>query len=319
MAIVFGNNCNLKCKMCGCKGYLTRLGLKKISRLNKKGLNDAMSYFPYIDLLFLSGGEPLLYREFKETVEVAAEYPNLKLKTLTNGNLINDFWVDTFCEIPFKYVVISLDAATKKTYNTIRVKGKFDKVLKSIQKINSQKDGKDPEVHLAYVIMKRNQHEVIDFLELAHSYGISKVSYQAIWNARFMFYFRENVTSTKRSCFKLLKLGEKLQDLSEDYGIDLVYRTAGNIFNEKPEFFYEYHNIGPRDLNDVDGLKCERFWKRLDISPTYFTSCVFSVQRSWEPLQYYSQNKHDAPKMRDIWNCKKLMAARKLIADHQFE
>jgi len=116
MAIVFGTNCNLRCKMCGCKGYYTRLGLKKPSRLNQNGLKDAMSYFPYIDLLFLSGGEPLMYKEFKKTVETAAKYPHLKLKTLTNGNLINDFWID-------KFVGKSLTGCHGKRIRKIRITG----------------------------------------------------------------------------------------------------------------------------------------------------------------------------------------------------
>ena len=146
MAIVFGNNCNLRCRMCGCKGYYTRLGIKKTSRLNERGLKDAMTYFPYIDLLFLSGGEPLMYKEFKQTVEVAAKHPNLKLKVLTNGNLINDFWIEKLKELSgdVPYIIVGNKTDLKREIDKEIIESKLNslgvKYFETSAKLNENVD-----------------------------------------------------------------------------------------------------------------------------------------------------------------------------------
>jgi MoaA/NifB/PqqE/SkfB family radical SAM enzyme len=304
--------------MCGCKGLFTRLKLKKPLRLNAEGLDDAKSYFPYLERLLMSGGETLLFPEFKKILKIANKYPHIEMGILTNGTLINDSWIETFLKINLKTIVISIDAATKNTYRKIRVRGKFDNVINSIRKINDQKNNSHPDTIMAFVIMKRNFHEIIDFLELAHKIGAKKVAYQMMWNARFMFYLRENVSNDKNSCSKVLKYGDKLRDLADDYDMEVQYRAAGNLLQNKPNFFFEHYGINQSDLNDDEGFECDQFWKNLDISPNYFTSCVFSAQRKWEPLWYYSQNNQKTPKIIDAWNCEKIQNARKLVASNQF-
>ena len=48
MIILFGNRCNLRCKMCGNRGLLTRVGIKKTSKLSKEVLSVIISYFPSV-------------------------------------------------------------------------------------------------------------------------------------------------------------------------------------------------------------------------------------------------------------------------------
>lgn len=316
LGILFGNRCNLKCRMCGNKGLFTRVGIKKPTKFDDEALNDIISYFPYLERLVLSGGEPLVYRECKEVVEIAKRYPNIRLKIMTNGNLINDYWINRFCDAPFKYIAISMDAATEKTYKSIRIKGNFNKIISSIKQINDIKNGNEQEFQLSFVVMRRNLHEILKFVELAHSLNINQISFSAIGNQKSLFYATESVTPKKSYCVELLRLGEKLKDLADEYNIEITNRVPAQILQNSPKFFYEYHKIKKSNLNNNGDFFCDRNWKRLDISPEYTTSCCHSVPTKYTPIYFYSRN---IPKIGEIWNSGLFVKARKLIVDHQYD
>ncbi len=315
IGIYFGNRCNLRCKMCGNKGFFTRAGFKKETKLLKATLEDAVSNFPYLETLIFSGGEPLVYKEFNDILEIARKFLNLKLKLMTNGNLINDYWADRFCEIPFNIIAISLDAATDSTYRKIRLRGKFDKVLGSIKNINDSKDNGKPEIQLSYVVMKRNLDELINFVELAHRYGVSQITYQALNNQRKVFYALENVTLNKHICNELLKISEKLCDLSKDYNIKMINKVPGNILKDNPMVFLDYYDVKEQDFNDDQDFSCNKFWKRLDVSPDYYHTCCFSASKKYLINTSSSQR---TQKIKNVWNSDKFVKGRELIKEHKF-
>lgn len=315
MGMYFGNRCNLRCKMCGNRGFFTRAGLKKGTQLSKETLDDIISYFPYLETLILSGGEPLVYKEFKEVLEIARKFPNIKIKLMTNGNLVNDYWVDKFCEIPFDIIAISLDAATDKTYRKIRTRGKFNRVLGSIENINESKDNGKPEIRLSYVVMKRNMDELVKFVELAHKYSATQITFQAINNQRQAFYALENVTINDNSCYQLLKICEKLQDLADDYKIKLINKLPGNILRDNPMSFFDYYNVKENDFNDDQYFSCNKFWKRLDISPDFYHTCCFSASKKYLIKPYSPQR---TQKINEVWNSEKFVKGRELMKEHKF-
>jgi MoaA/NifB/PqqE/SkfB family radical SAM enzyme len=319
LAILLGNKCNIRCKMCGNRGLFTRMGLRNTTRLNNTALNDIFSYFPVQKFITISGGEPLAYKELRTIVDKAKNYPKLKLNIMTNGNLINDYWASEFCTSNFKSVLISLDAATQKTYKSIRSRGDLKHILNAINSINEQKNGHGPDIATSFVVMRRNFHEILDFIELAHKYNISKVSYNTISKQRLLFYSMENVMQNEGSCKKLLDISEKINELASDYKIEVLNKLPSNVFYYKPSLFYDYYNFRENDLNYDEKFECPIFWKRLVVTPNYYTICFNSIQKHWDPIYLNSNNNGHAKKIEDIWNCKKIVEAREFIVNRQFE
>jgi MoaA/NifB/PqqE/SkfB family radical SAM enzyme len=316
MSIIFGNRCNLRCKMCGNRGLYTRLKVKNTTKLSEKNLDKIISYFPFLEVLALSGGEPLLYDELKRVVSIAEDYPKLSLKIITNGNLINDFWINKFCGLPFTNISISLDAATEKTYNQIRVRGDFKNVLRSIEKINNSKLGKEPELALNFVVMRRNIHEMEKFVELAHEYNVSKILFQPIQNQRKLFYSMESVTNSDIVCSKLLKLSERVRDLAGQYGIKIVNRIPSFILQDKPEFFFNYFKINKNDLNNNGNFRCPKMWRKVDISPGFVNICPYGVSTDYAPIQYYNVNNE---MLNGFWNNDAFVQARQRMIEHRYD
>jgi MoaA/NifB/PqqE/SkfB family radical SAM enzyme len=302
--------------MCGNRGLYTRLKIKNTTRISENNMDKIISYFPFLEILALSGGEPLLYKESKNVVAIAENYPKLSLKIITNGNLINDFWINKFCDLPFKNISISLDAATEKTYNQIRLRGNFTKVLNSIKKINNAKLGKEPKFALNFVVMRKNVHEMLKFVELAHEYNVLKILFQPIQNQRKFFYNMENVTSSDLMCSKLLKLSEQVKDLAENYDIKLVNRIPSFILQDKPDFFLNYFKIKKNDLNNNGNFKCPKMWRKVDISPGFVNICPYGVSTDYAPIQYYNGNKQI---LNGFWNNNAFVEARKRMTEHRYD
>ena len=73
---------------------------------------------------------------------------------------------------------ISLDAATKETYQKIRIGCDFDRVLRNIRRFIELKKNKRaffPEISFRYIVMKYNVQEMPAFLDLAASFGPRKL------------------------------------------------------------------------------------------------------------------------------------------------
>ena len=78
---------------------------------------------------------------------------------------------------------ISIDGATKETYEKLRLGGLWEKIIENLQFIKEQK--KFP-VYLHMVVQKDNWHEMGKMLELADQYNFDKVYFNEIenWNTK---------------------------------------------------------------------------------------------------------------------------------------
>ena len=160
--------CNLKCITCSYRdalpGELTLDEIKSLARsLNDFGLKH----------IVYSGGEPLLRRDFREICETFKSY-GVKQSLLTNGLLLEkryDSIKDYFHEI-----IISIDGAIAETHNRIRGLNSFEQIFKGVAKaVNCT--GKRPAVSIRTVLQKNNYRELPDFIKLAKSAGVDRISF----------------------------------------------------------------------------------------------------------------------------------------------
>jgi len=112
------------------------------------------------------------------------------------------------------FLKFSFDAATKDTYESLRVGSDFDKVLKNIVAFDKAKRNAGrywPELHFHYIVMKDNIHEAISFLELIDSLGIncSNVMYsRLLWNFKEVEHLYTEIPQSL--CQELQRKGKEL-------------------------------------------------------------------------------------------------------------
>lgn len=111
--------CNLNCKMCYVR--LNRTGQERQGRLRtaKEWLETAEQLKDMGTLfLLLTGGEPLLYPDFK-AVYLGVQKLGMIVTVNTNGTLLNEQWADFFKENPPRRVNITLYGASDETYRAL--------------------------------------------------------------------------------------------------------------------------------------------------------------------------------------------------------
>ena len=100
------------------------------------------------------------------------------IKILSNGTLFTyEKW--KLLENKFKiiYIAISIDAATRETYNKLR-HGNFELLLKNLEMLSDlKKEKKIFSLQFNFVVQKDNYKEMIDFIKLAKKYNVDIVQF----------------------------------------------------------------------------------------------------------------------------------------------
>jgi radical SAM protein with 4Fe4S-binding SPASM domain len=112
--------------------------------------------------------EPLLDQDFESYVKFAKNHGFLDVMINSNATLLSEERSRKILGSGLTRLRFSLDAATKETYEKIRVGAKYDSVMKNIKrfiKIRDQEGFKLPIVGVNFVKMKINEHEINEFIE----------------------------------------------------------------------------------------------------------------------------------------------------------
>ncbi len=158
--------CNIACVMC-----LQDHENKEWDRpMSEYGVDELI---PYLQTIQAVGGEPLMSADFRKFVADfnSAVYPDCRLQMLTNGLLLDNQFLDL---MPgrFSWVGVSVDGATKETFEKIRVGASWTTLLLKLQALADLKK-RDFEVMILFTIMRSNYHELIEMRDLANSFGFS--------------------------------------------------------------------------------------------------------------------------------------------------
>lgn len=171
------NICNLKCPGCptGCgilnrpKGYMSLENFKKVINECEKSLDMVMLW---------NYGEPFLNKDLFKMIRYARD-KHIKVVTSTNAHFLPGK-IDELINSHINKVMVSLDGASKETYEKYRQNGNFETVMESIKNL-CQKKNKDIFVELQYIIMRHNEHEVEKIKQIAKELKVDKLSLKSAW------------------------------------------------------------------------------------------------------------------------------------------
>jgi radical SAM protein with 4Fe4S-binding SPASM domain len=170
------NHCNMKCVMC------PHADNEHTFHLTPKGMMDLGLYKKIVTELAAGGtysiklnyrGEPLLHKHLVEMVRFAKEKGILEVMFTTNGYLLTKEKAQQLVDAGIDYIIISIDGATKETYEAIRPGGEFDRLVENIKYLSNyrrEKGLKKPLIRTQFVKMKENIHEVEMYKEMWRPY-----------------------------------------------------------------------------------------------------------------------------------------------------
>lgn len=179
---MWGNKCNLKCKMCAPEvsnqliDEFRAMGMKVADNVDDINLEWSFEYnrpllekiAPYISILNVTGGEPLINNDFLDYCKYLAEQgysKNIRLAFHTNLTVIPGKFVDTWRDFKWVNAKLSIDAI-EEDYEYIRYPGKWNIVSKNIQDLINIADSMphvNIEVHT--VFSSFNAHAIPNLLK----------------------------------------------------------------------------------------------------------------------------------------------------------
>ena len=203
--------CNLRCTYC--------MPADGIALSPKASLMTADEIFAVaqtfvengVDKIRLTGGEPLLRKDFPEIVSKLAAL-NASLSITTNGILI-DRHIEVLKQANIKKINLSLDTLVSSKFHSITLRNQFEKVIDNLHLLLDH----DFQVKVNVVLMKGfNENEIIDFVQLTKFLPLSIRFIEFMpfagneWDRSKMVSQKE-ILSQVEECFSLDKI-QKLDD-----------------------------------------------------------------------------------------------------------
>lgn len=121
-----------------------------------------------VDKIRLTGGEPLLRKDFPEIITKLASL-DISLSITTNGILI-DRHIDVLKQFKVRKINLSLDTLVSAKFHSITLRNQFEKVVDNLHLLLNH----DFQVKVNVVLMKGfNDNEIVDFVKLTQFLPIS--------------------------------------------------------------------------------------------------------------------------------------------------
>tara|TARA_X000000950_G_C13865944_1_gene640730 strand:+ start:523 stop:1152 length:630 start_codon:yes stop_codon:yes gene_type:complete len=159
------------------EGSAYNLGIKLADRINE-WLYD---YEHPIQVHIGSDGDPFASHVYRYFMAQTPHRDNIKYSILTNGLMFKEFHT----RVPYvinnlQELGVSIDGATKNTYEKLRLGGRWEKILEGLECMAEQKQKHGFRFILHFVVQKGNYHEMEDIIDLGRQYGADRVSLNRI-------------------------------------------------------------------------------------------------------------------------------------------
>lgn len=129
-------------------------------------------FFPTLQRVYLIGlGEPTLHPGLPEFTRRLAAV-GVEVWVTTNATLLNDEQAEALALAGLSHVSVSIDGGTRETYERIRVRGKFDHVVRGLKALGRARERYgNPEIWLNVVATLSNVTELVQLVELCAEAG----------------------------------------------------------------------------------------------------------------------------------------------------
>ena len=195
LRLAIDDSCNLRCPSCR-KGLIFHkegsaytLGIKLADKVNEWLYNYKHPLRVHIG----SDGDPFASHVYRHFMEQTPERDNIKYSILTNALMFKEFHT----RVPYvvsnlKELGVSIDGASKDTYEKLRLGGKWDKINENLECISKLKEKHNFRFVMHFVVQKENYHEMEDIIELGRQYGADRVWLNRITDWQTLNYFDQH-------------------------------------------------------------------------------------------------------------------------------
>jgi MoaA/NifB/PqqE/SkfB family radical SAM enzyme len=289
LQIMVTSKCNLQCIMCNAK---QPYGTYEISDKVYEYLKNNIYC---LEKISWKGGEVFLYKDFDTLMNLAAKH-NVHQTIITNGLLLNDERIKLISRHNIE-LMVSIDAPDKQLYETIRVGGNFDNLLKVLTALQKEQTANGKFTYsMATVLTSLNYHLISELVDFAYSYGFNLVHFFKCAPTQFNEHLMLNSNH-----FPIIaeSIKNKIDEMNNKAGAfqittDVSFTGNRDVDNLTVNTPYTEYNIF-----------CLTPWKSLIMDTDNIT---FGCNCRNIKVGHYASYE-------DIWNCSELIEYRKTIMD----
>ncbi len=165
--------CNLKCRMCE-HTYWNEPAIN----MTFEQFKHVIDQFPKLKWIGLTGiGESFLNPNFMKMIEYVKS-KGIYIELFDTFLLLDEERIRKLIRLGLDRFILSIDGATRETYEKLRVNSNFDKVIVNIKNfVRLKKELRSffPQLDVYFIVNKENVHEVPKFIDLAHEIGIDGI------------------------------------------------------------------------------------------------------------------------------------------------
>src|SRR5947209_6301489 len=173
--------CNLRCRMCPIQFRKDGPPYGPPAFMDFDTFTRLIDQFSDLEELQLQGlGEPMMHPRLFDMIAYAAG-KGVRVSTNSNMTLLNPARAERCITSGLHELHVSIDGATAATYERIRVRAKFDRVVGNVRLLLDTRrrlGSETPHVRMVCVLMRQNLQEMPDLVRLAHRLGVGSVFVQ---------------------------------------------------------------------------------------------------------------------------------------------
>ncbi len=226
--------CNLNCLFCQVPGWKRSL-IKDLSIDDFKSIINKFSSLKSVKIQGM--GEPFLNNDLLEMIDFCNQ-KGIYSTIYSNGTVLNEFVIKMLFKSPPSFLYFSLDTPKRETYQIIRGKDMFDKVVENIKLTVSERNklGSTTEINIWCVINKYNLMELGDLIRLARELDLDNVGIQTKLNSFCKSELQEKNNRIEVSVFaqETMEVLEKAVELAGSIHQKMDLYTGDYYSKDKP-------------------------------------------------------------------------------------
>lgn len=215
--------CNIRCRMCA-RELEERFHAGEDHQ--ERIFDLATPFFETADRVILYGwNEPLMDKRIMEKIETARR-AGASIHFNTNATLLTEQVAERLVAIPVTDLGISIDGATRETFEKIRLGADFDKIKKNVKyltELKKQRNAFYPYVHLVFCALKPNIDELPLMPALAKELGLPRIDVTDT-----VFYKKEFIEEFGYEPEHLQQRLQEAQQAGEKLGVEVSYWSYDN-------------------------------------------------------------------------------------------
>jgi MoaA/NifB/PqqE/SkfB family radical SAM enzyme len=249
------NRCNSRCQTC-IRTFDQREPLRDMTLVEFQAIVDQFSDLKRVVLHGI--GEPLLNRDLTAMVRVLkGRRPAPSVLFNSNAILLDEGWQEALIEAGLDELRVSIDAATRATYASIRGVDAFEGAIENTGRFAARVRGAElPRVSFWLTAMRENLGELPALVDLAAEIGVPEVYVQRL------VLFQRGLARSEQSLYEQLRAQEEaaLAEAAERARVHGLYLRASGLTSPQ-------QSLRGRSDEDRPWSACYRLWET-----TYITA-----------------------------------------------